>query len=306
MISTFSDSKVKLIYARSTWFAFGLLWNKKTRSKTLIKFSGLIEDTIRLEGIFGVIFKRLAYAVDKAVLLRGNKIAIPSIAWRKILYYKRKVFPFSRKFLIVPAGVSMEKISRFKVDKYNPSYRGDTNTFRIVFLGLLAWWQGIDILIKAFDMIHRRFPGTNLIIVGDGPLRKSIERYAKKRKLDIKITGYVPHDKALEILSKADALVLPSLRTENTEATIPIKVLEAWALGIPVVVTEHKVFKCYGVKNYEHVIFCEPNPKSVSKAICMLLSNRFLRERLSTNAFELVKRFDYDNLVGKVLSSCCS
>ena len=297
---------VKLIYVRSTWFAFGLLWNRKLASKTLTKFSGFTEDTTLLTGIPKKLLEKLAYVVDKVVLLRSNRVGIPSVVWIKMLYRKRKISLPLRKFLIIPAGVNIRKIKKININKCNPPYQRNATEFKITFLGSLTWWQGVDILIKAFDIVNKRFTNSELIIVGDGPLRGRIEHYAKKRQLNVKVTGYVSHDKALGILSKSYVLVLPRLRTATTEATIPLKVLEAWALGVPVIVTEHEVFKYYGVKNYEHVIFCEPNPQSVAKAICTILDNPSLREKLSMNALKLAKRFDYDNLVGKVLSSCCS
>jgi glycosyltransferase involved in cell wall biosynthesis len=68
-------------------------------------------------------------------------------------------------------------------------------------------------------------------------------------------------------------MVLPRRKTPTTESGIPIKVVEAWALGVPVIVTKHQVFLDYRIKNYEDVIYCEPEPNSIANAILTLLTN---------------------------------
>ena len=48
------------------------------------------------------------------------------------------------------------------------------------------------------------------------------------------ITGFLPHLEALKKMTILDVLAVPSRRNPATEFNIPIKILEAWAIGIPV------------------------------------------------------------------------
>jgi len=64
------------------------------------------------------------------------------------------------------------------------------------------------------------------------------------RKSCIKISAiYEDELKNLALLSVFDVLVMPSVRMSTTSSNIPIKLLEAWALGMPVVITKHKIFE---------------------------------------------------------------
>jgi glycosyltransferase involved in cell wall biosynthesis len=133
-------------------------------------------------------------------------------------------------------------------------------------------------------------------------MRNKVAEICKKHKVRFVITGFVPHEEALRYLRSFDVLVLPRRRTSATEANIPIKVVEAWALGVPVIVTSHEVFKemC---KDGQDVLFVEPEPKDVAEKILLLASDRGLREKLVCNGQILAKNFDYDEIAKRLINS---
>jgi glycosyltransferase involved in cell wall biosynthesis len=70
---------------------------------------------------------------------------------------------------------------------------------------------------------------------------------------------------------------------------------------VPVIVTKHQVFLDYQIRDYEDVIYCEPDPNSVANAIRTLLTNDELRKKLETNGPKLARRFDYSKLAEQLL-----
>jgi len=98
-------------------------------------------------------------------------------------------------------------------------------------------------------------------------------------------------------------LVVPRVRTSSTESVIPIKLLEAWALGVPVVITKHEIFDVLGLVDREHVVLCEPDVADIAEKIFMVLTNEVLRKELIKNGSVLVKTFYYDFLVQNMLKS---
>ena len=72
-----------------------------------------------------------------------------------------------------------------------------------------------------------------LLIAGDGPQRKKVEKLCDELKVDCQITGFVGHGEALKRLASFDALVVPSIRISTTGSNVPIKVIEVWALEVP-------------------------------------------------------------------------
>ncbi|NAZ24823.1 MAG: glycosyltransferase, partial [Thermofilum sp.] len=103
----------------------------------------------------------------------------------------------------------------------------------------------------------------------------------------------LPHEDALKRLSGCGILVLPRRRSSTTEAVIPLKVIEAWALGVPVVATRHEVFEFYGLKDMEDLMYCEPTPESVATALAKVMVSRDLHKKLSERGPQIAKLFDY-------------
>jgi len=140
-----------------------------------------------------------------------------------------------------------------------------------------------------------------LVIIGDGPLRDKIEHLCRKLKLNYCITGYLPHEDALKMLRELDVMILPSRKISTTETIIPIKILEAWALGVPVVTTKHKIFIKSGFKDREHLIYCEPTSSDIAKAILLILENEEIKRKLSQNGPKIAEKFSYDRIVQQLL-----
>jgi len=124
----------------------------------------------------------------------------------------------------------------------------------------------------------------------------------KLRSLNIRYTlvGFVPHEDALRLLAGFYTLVLPSIRISTTESSIPIKIIEAWALGVPVIATRHKVLDDR-FKDREDLIFCEPEVKDIADNISLLLGNRELRDELAERSIRLANGFDYERIALRLL-----
>jgi glycosyltransferase involved in cell wall biosynthesis len=100
----------------------------------------------------------------------------------------------------------------------------------------LAPWKGVDRLIAALPAWREAVPEANLVVVGDGPERASLERLARETGVAgaVRFVGQVPHERMPLYLRAAEVFVLYS----GYEG-LPHVVLEAMAAGIPVVVS-HK------------------------------------------------------------------
>lgn len=89
-------------------------------------------------------------------------------------------------------------------------------------------------IIKAIDILNKE--GVNdidLVIIGDGVERKKLENYISQNKIkNIKLLGAKNREQIAEIMSHSDCFVLSS----NFE-TFGVVVIEALALGLPVVAT---------------------------------------------------------------------
>lgn len=95
-----------------------------------------------------------------------------------------------------------------------------------VFAGRLAPEKGIATLIRAAALSRQR-----VVLAGTGPEEAGLRRLAAETGADVTFTGYLSGNALHELIGRSRALVLPSEWYENA----PISVLEAYALGRPVI-----------------------------------------------------------------------
>jgi phosphatidylinositol alpha-mannosyltransferase len=85
-----------------------------------------------------------------------------------------------------------------------------------VFIGRLVTTKGIRLLIEASKILRQQRRSFELLIVGDGPERTSLEALVREWQLtsQVRFLGRVPQSQIPEILAKADFVVIPSLGGE--------------------------------------------------------------------------------------------
>lgn len=108
---------------------------------------------------------------------------------------------------------------------YSPAtHEGDY----VVYAGRLAPEKGLATLLRAAALSHQR-----LVLAGSGPEEQTLRKLAGEVGADVAFTGYLDRPELKRVIGEARALVLPSEWYENA----PISVLEAYALGRPVIGT---------------------------------------------------------------------
>jgi glycosyltransferase involved in cell wall biosynthesis len=286
---------IRFIYVRPSILALSFMLIPSLARKTCVKIPAIFEDEERTLGrVFSLVYK----LADRTVLERAGCICIPSPLLLKEIALRRKTLP-KGKIIWVPAGIDREKIERIK--KQVPrSINKDSYT--IGFVGLLEWWQGVDILVKAVAKIKDSLDRPiKILIVGDGPERRKIEKLCRELNVDCHVTGFLKHEEALKLMREFDVLVVPRRRLSSTESIVPIKIIEAWALGIPVVATAHEVFKYIGLRDKEDIVVCEPIPDDVANKILMVLTDRELGMRLSERGQRIAENYFYDEIAKNIL-----
>ena len=144
--------------------------------------------------------------------------------------------------------------------------------------------KNIAEVIKALG----EFPDLNLKIIGDGPARPQLERTVKRGKLGnrVEFVGFLTHrEDVYREISESSCFVLPS-RAEG----FGVGVVEAMALGLPVIVSDIPIFReVVG----EHGIYVDPDsPSSIAAAIQWVLEDTdrakrtgYMNQRRATSRF---------------------
>jgi glycosyltransferase involved in cell wall biosynthesis len=108
-------------------------------------------------------------------------------------------------------------------DQFTP--RSDESNY-FVYAGRLAPEKGLATLVRATALSQQR-----LVLAGTGPEEAALRRLATEVGADVSFAGYLKKPELQRLVGEALALVLPSEWYENA----PISVLEAYALGRPVI-----------------------------------------------------------------------
>jgi glycosyltransferase involved in cell wall biosynthesis len=109
------------------------------------------------------------------------------------------------------------------VERFRPQY-APGSTF--VYVGRLSREKGLVTLIRAAAASH-----CAVALVGTGPQAEELRDLAEKLKAPVTFPGYLSGESLQDAIRSARAVVLPSEWYENA----PLSVLEAYALGKPVV-----------------------------------------------------------------------
>lgn len=109
------------------------------------------------------------------------------------------------------------------------------NCCRLLYVGRLLEWKGIDLALQAVNQLKQSQPGICFTIVGDGPAWTRLHTLAEELGLSetVEWVPWVPHNRVQDYYRAADLFLSPSLRDSGGMA-----VLEAMAHGVPVVCTD--------------------------------------------------------------------
>jgi len=108
------------------------------------------------------------------------------------------------------------------------------NPLQFVHVGRLVFYKNLEVVIKAIGILKKTQPNVRLVIVGDGPHKKSLQELVKKLDLEssIEFLGYASLDEKMKIIATSNALVFPSL-CEG----FGLVILEAFSQRKPVLVS---------------------------------------------------------------------
>ncbi len=175
----------------------------------------------------------------------------------------------------------------------------------IGFVGSLRPWHGMEVLAAAFRAFHRVHSTSRLLIVGDGPARKDLEKsLGSSARPATQMVGSVPHESVAQWLAEIDIAVAPYPQTDSRSFYFsPLKLLEYMAAGIPLVASHLGDIPRIVRHNVDGLLVEPGSIEAMTAAWEFLSGDPRAASRLSHQAVQRVsERFSWRHVVDKTVA----
>ena len=246
-------------------------------------------------GTFHTYFDRsFGYAVARGYFQRrlerlDRAIAVSASAVSALERY------FDADWTIIPNGVDTKQ---FHPGAARPAAMQDDRP-AILFLGRLDPRNGLGLLLDAFRRIRGRDRDAQLVVVGDGPLRRYYENEAHGHP-DIRFVGSVLDERAGYYANSA-VYACPT-----TIASFGITLLESMACATPIACSNIPGFWDVVAHNREALMVGKREPDVLADALVELLDDESLRERLGQMGRHRSLQYDWAHVTRRVLDEYAS
>lgn len=167
---------------------------------------------------------------------------------QRYLRNRRKLAAFGAQFIAVSEFIaSVLRETGFPEDRIQVHYIGvNVDSFRpdpsisreplILFVGRLVEKKGCEYVIHAAASLQKEIKGLKLVIIGDGPLRGSLEQLVRTVSCDCQFLGVQASEAVRDWMNRAKVFCTPSIIADSGDAEgFGIVFAEAQAMEVPVV-----------------------------------------------------------------------
>lgn len=194
---------------------------------------------------------------------------------------------------IIKTGIAPEE----RVQIVNPGIEMPNKKFKktefpsVIYLGRLKAYKNVDIAIRAFSNVVKRFTAARFYIVGEGDSIGSLRDVVVKLGLEEKVLflGKVSEEEKVRLLSESWVAVQPS-----TVEGWGITVIEANSCKTPVIASDTKGLRDSIIDGKTGILVKVKDTKAFSKNMKKLIVNKRLRDVSSKEAYKWAKQFSWD------------
>lgn len=234
----------------------------------------------------------------RGLLLSGR------LSWMRYAVGRKRLMREGDLFLTVSAALRERALAQgFPGDRTHVHYNGvDLNRFSpardddgetILHVGRLVEKKGTALLVRALTTV----PSGTLTIIGEGPMRASLERLALQLGIDerVRFLGAQPPEIVAQWMRRAALLAVPSLTARDGDAEgLPNVAVEAAASGLPVVGSDHAGIPEAVIDGQTGFIIAEGEVEPLATRITELLGDVDLRRRMgAAGRAQAEIRFDF-------------
>lgn len=160
----------------------------------------------------------------------------------------------------------------------------ENSCFIFLTFGRLEHQKGYEYLIRAASLMADTLPvAFRIVIVGEGSQKSRLDKLIRSEHVEdiVTLVGRQSPEEVRRLLHQADGAVFPSLYE-----TTPLSVLEAWAAGVPVIVTSVGILRDVAV-GFDAAYVVPPGDYEVlSEAMSQCMIDAYERANVAANGYE--------------------
>lgn len=185
---------------------------------------------------------------------------------------------------------------------FEPPRRAGSDAMRLLFVGRLVPYKGVDMLLDAVQQLEAKTPGRfQLTILGDGEERTVLERLSHELGIAerVRFVGWVNQRETLKYYGDADIFCFPSVREFGGAV-----VLEALAAGLPCLVAAYGGPAEYVTPQSGFTLSIESRAHLVAELVQrieQLANDTALRAKMGTAAVVRAREFTWECKVARLV-----
>ena len=274
---------IGIAHYRSVWGGLQLAQHKKRLGyHTLFEVNGLpsIELKYHYPGIGETGLIEKIREQELATLMLSDLLVCPSEVTKAFLV---SLGVPRHRIHVIPNGYSPQDFTTTPL----PDWSHPKPT--LLYIGTLADWQGLDLVLQALPtIISKRSVLLRIIGRGRSRQRKSLAKQIRKLGLEefVSLEAAIPPHSVPQIVSAAHLCLAPlSLNDRNiTQGCCPIKIIEYMASARPIVAANLPVVRELLREDQDGLLFTPGDPGDLARQVLKLLENRELAEQVAQSA----------------------
>lgn len=213
---------------------------------------------------------------------------------------------------LVAAGYPADRITvalntpvRARLDELAPKEHQDGQPLELIYLGLLEAPRGVAQVIDAVAACRGRGCAVNLTVLGKGREARAFQERAQARGVAdaVRFLGHVPYAEAVRLLQRADVGIVPHLANESWNSTIPNKLFDYMAAGLPVVTSHARPAARIVRETGAGRVYTDTDVEGLAGELAMLSRAETRRVHGAAGRRAVVERYHWEVDAGRVLAS---
>jgi glycosyltransferase involved in cell wall biosynthesis len=213
-----------------------------------------------------------------------NYVDVPTVTVSESTKQDLLGLGFKRVF-VVPEGLNFEPLKEVSEKENFPA---------VAYVGRLKRAKRPDDALRAFKIVKERIPEAELWVIGDGPLKKDLEKMAGE---GVRFFGGLNDVDRRGLVRRSWVLINPSVREGWG-----LNVVEADALGVPCVAYDVPGLRDSIQDHQTGLLVKSGDVRFLAEGLFTLLKHEELRWRLSENVLKYSRNFCWDKTAGEFMS----